>query len=151
MSLIYLDVESEIYELKNILNYWGKRNFITNQRIDRGHDLYQIKVKQYDALKQDIQWRHELTLDVYELLEKFYIEQKEKQDDQDKKDLPVSFSMLELKNSNQLFGQIKEEDIITIRQNRFILLANMLKEDFKIMSLHWHTLMTILVNPTKSF
>tara|TARA_R110002096_G_scaffold436067_1_gene666767 strand:- start:1499 stop:6313 length:4815 start_codon:yes stop_codon:yes gene_type:complete len=120
-----MDVESEIYELKNILNYWGKRNFITNQRIDRGHDLYQIKVKQYDALKQDIQWRHELTLDVYELLEKFYIEQKEKQDDQDKKDLPVSFSMLELKNSNQLFGQIKEEDIK--RYEKTLLFLNQIK------------------------
>ncbi len=88
-SINDLDVESEIYELKNILNYWGKRNFIRKQRVDRGNDLYQIKVKQYDALKQDIQWRHELTLDVYELLEKFYIEQEEKQESQDKKDLPV--------------------------------------------------------------
>ncbi len=111
-NLIDKGVEkSSVDAIKNILNYWEIRHFIQKNRIDRETDLYQVKVKQYDALKQDIQWRHELAADVYELLEKFYTAQREEQKNQDKKDLPVKFSMLQLKNSNKLFGQIKEEDI----------------------------------------
>ncbi|TXD83230.1 RecQ family ATP-dependent DNA helicase [Subsaximicrobium wynnwilliamsii] len=120
-----LDVKSEIHELRNILNYWELRNFIQKKRVDRENDLYQIKIKHYDSLNEDIKWRHELTLDVYELLEKFYLKQKENRDSQDKKDLPVSFSMLELKNSNQLFGQIKEEDIK--RYEKTLLFLNQIK------------------------
>ena len=120
-----LGVKSEIYELRNILNYWEIRNFILKKRVDREHDLYQIKIKEYKSLSEDIQWRHELTLDVYELLERFYLEQKEQQKSKDKKDLPVSFSMLELKNSNQLFGQIKEEDLK--RYEKTLLFLNQIK------------------------
>lgn len=117
--------KSSIDAIKNILNYWEIRNFIKKTRVDRENDLYQINVKQYAALSEDIKWRHGLTLDVYELLEKFYKEQKEKDTSQDKKDLPVSFSMLELKNSNQLFGQIKEEDIK--RYEKTLLFLNQIK------------------------
>ncbi len=117
--------KTSIDAVKNILNYWEIRNFIQKKRVDRENDLYKIKVKQYDSLTEDIKWRHELTLDVYELLEKFHIEQKEKLKTQDKKDLPVSFSMLELKNSNQLFGQIKEEDVK--RYEKTLLFLNQIK------------------------
>ncbi|MGB5821140.1 MAG: RecQ family ATP-dependent DNA helicase [Saonia sp.] len=117
--------KTSIDAIKNILNYWEIRNFIQKRRVDRENDLYQIKVKQSNSLNEDIKWRHELTLDVYELLEKFYKEQKEKQKSQDKKDLPVSFSMLELKNSNQLFGQIKEGDIK--RYEKTLLFLNQIK------------------------
>ncbi len=117
--------KTSVDAIKNILNYWEIRNFIQKKRVDRENDLYQIKVKQYNSLNEDIQWRHELTLEVYELLEKFHIEQREKQKSQDKKDLPVSFSMLELKNSNQLFGQIKEEDIK--RYEKTLLFLNQIK------------------------
>ena len=120
-----LDVKSEIHELRNILNYWEIRSFISKKRVDRENDLYQIKVKDHKALNEDIKWRHELTLDVYELLEKFYLEQKENQNSQDKKDVPVSFSMLDLKNSNQLFGIIKEEDIK--RYEKTLLFLNQIK------------------------
>ena len=64
-------------------------------------------------------------MDVYKLLEKFHIEQKEKQKNQDKKDLPVSFSMLELKNSNQFLGKIKEEEIK--RYEKTLLFLNQIK------------------------
>lgn len=126
-NLIDIGVEkTSIDAIRNILNYWEIRNFIQKRRIDREADLYQIKIKQFDALKNDIQWRHELTLDVYELLEKFYKEQKkQKENTQDKKDLPVSFSMLELKNSNQLFGKIKEEDLK--RYEKTLLFLNQIK------------------------
>lgn len=125
-NLIDNDVEqSSIDAIKNILNYWEIRNFIQKKRVDRGNDLYQMKIKNYDFLTGDIKWRHELTLDVYELLEKFHKEQKEKLKTQDKKDLPVSFSMLELKNSNQLFGHIKEEDVK--RYEKTLLFLNQIK------------------------
>lgn len=125
-NLIDIGVEkTSIDAIRNILNYWEIRNFIQKKRVDREHDLYQIKIKQHSLLNEDIKWRHELTLDVYELLEKSYIEQKDKQKSQDKKDLPVSFSMLELKNSNQLFGQIKEEDIK--RYEKTLLFLNQIK------------------------
>ena len=117
--------KTSIEAIKNILNYWEIRNFIHKKRVDRENDLYQIKVKHYDSLSEDIQWRHELTLDVYELLEKFYLEQKENQKSKDKKELPVSFSMLDLKNSNQLLGQIKEEDIK--RYEKTLLFLNQIK------------------------
>jgi ATP-dependent DNA helicase RecQ len=116
---------TSIDAIKNILNYWEIRNFIQKKRVDRENDLYQINIKHYDRLTEDIKWRHELTLDVYELLEKFHAEQKERLKSQDKKDLPVSFSMLELKNSNRLFGQIKEEDIK--RYEKTLLFLNQIK------------------------
>jgi len=125
-NIIDVGVEkTSIDAIKNILNYWEIRHFIQKKRVDRENDLYQIQVKQYDSLTEDINWRHELTLDVYELLEKFHTEQKEKLKTQDKKDLPVSFSMLELKNSNQLFGQIKEEDVK--RYEKTLLFLNQIK------------------------
>ena len=111
--------------IKNILNYWEIRNFIQKKRVDRENDLYKIQVNQYDSLNEDIKWRHELSLDVYNLLEKFYREQKEKQKSHDKKDLPVSFSMLELKNSNRLLGQIKEEN--NKRYEKTLLFLNQIK------------------------
>ncbi|WP_458625986.1 RecQ family ATP-dependent DNA helicase [Winogradskyella sp. PC D3.3] len=120
-----IDVKSEIHELRNVLNYWEIRNFITKKRVDRENDLYQIKIKDYKSLNEDIEWRHELTLDVYELLEKFYLKQKKNRKTEEKKDLPVSFSMLDLKNSNQLFGQIKEEDIK--RYEKTLLFLNQIK------------------------
>jgi ATP-dependent DNA helicase RecQ len=116
---------TSIDAIRNILNYWEIRNFIQKKRVDRENDLYHIKVKHFDALVEDIGWRHELTLDVYELLERFYITQTKELQNQDKKDLPVSFSMLELKNSNQLFGQIKEEDIK--RYEKTLLFLNQIK------------------------
>ncbi|MDG2279411.1 MAG: RecQ family ATP-dependent DNA helicase, partial [Flavicella sp.] len=125
-NLIDMGIDkSSIDAIKNILNYWEIRNFIQKIRVDRANDLYQIKIKYSEELKEDIAWRHELSIDTYELLEKFQLEQKEKQVSKDKKDLPVSFSMLELKESNQLFGQLKEEDIK--RYEKTLLFLNQIK------------------------
>ena len=117
--------KTSIDAVKNILNYWEIRNFIQKQRVDRETDLYQIIVRRHDSLGEDINWRHHLALDVYELLEKFNNRQKEKLKTEDKKDLPVSFSLLELKNANQLFGQIKEVDIK--RYEKTLLFLNQIK------------------------
>jgi ATP-dependent DNA helicase RecQ len=125
-NLIDAGIENtSVDAIKNILNYWEIRNFIQKKRVDRENDLYQIKIKHGDTLKEDITWRHELAIDTYELLEKFQLEQIEKQPSQEKKDLPVSFSMLELKNSNHLFGQIKEEDVK--RYEKTLLFLNQIK------------------------
>ncbi|WP_246124789.1 RecQ family ATP-dependent DNA helicase [Algibacter pacificus] len=117
--------KTSIDAIKNILNYWEIRNFIQKKRVDRENDLYQIDIKYNAELEEDIKWRHELAIDTYELLEKFQREQKEKQVSQEKRDLPVSFSMLELKNSNQFLGQIKEEDIK--RYEKTLLFLNQIK------------------------
>ena len=117
--------KTSIDAIKNILNYWEIRNFIQKSRIDREHDLYEIKIKDGNDLKEDIRWRHHLALDTYELLEKFQLEQKDKQVSQNKRDLPVSFSMLELKNSNEFLGEIKEEDIK--RYEKTLLFLNQIK------------------------
>ncbi|WP_166962043.1 RecQ family ATP-dependent DNA helicase [Yeosuana marina] len=125
-NLIDKGIENtSIDAIKNILNYWEIRNFIEKKRVDRENDLYQIKIKQGDTLNEDITWRHELAIDTYELLEKLQLEQKEKQTSSEKKDLPVAFSMLELKNSNQFLGQIKEEDIK--RYEKTLLFLNQIK------------------------
>jgi ATP-dependent DNA helicase RecQ len=118
-------INSTIDAIKNILNYWEIRNFITKSRIDREHDLYQIRLKNSNELKEDVKWRQELALDIYQLLEEFQVKQKEKQIDTSKKDLPVSFSLLELKKSNQLFGRIKEESIK--RYEKTLLYLNQIK------------------------
>lgn len=125
-NIIDLGVEnSSMDAIRNILNYWEVRNFITKKRIDRENDLYQIKINKREELKEDIGWRHELVADIYQLLEGFQKKQKEKQVSSDKKDLPVSFSMLELKNSNQLFGQPKEENLK--RYEKTLLYLNQIK------------------------
>lgn len=116
---------SSIDALKNILNYWEIRNFITKKRIDREHDLYLIKIKNSQELKEDIIWRHGLAIDVYKLLKEFQVKQKEKELGISKKDLPVSFSMLELKESNQLFGHLKEDNIK--RYEKTLLYLNQIK------------------------
>lgn len=125
-NIIDIGVEnSSMDAIKNILNYWEIRNFFTKKRIDRENDLYKIKINKSEKLKEDLRWRHELAVDIYQLLEDFQQKQKEKQVSNDKKDLPVSFSMLELKKSNQLFGQLKEENIK--RYEKTLLYLNQIK------------------------
>ncbi len=117
--------KTSIVAIRNILNYWEIRNFAQKNRVDRENDLYQIRIKQNTALSEEIEWRHELAIDVYKILENIYKEQKTKLETIDKKDLPVSFSMLELKNSNQLFGKVKEADLK--RYERTLLFLNQIK------------------------
>ena len=116
---------TSIDAIKNILNYWEIRNFIQKTRVDRENDLYKITVKDFELLDKDIEWRHPLSLETFHLLEKFRLEQKDKNKQEGKKDFPVSFSILELKNSNQFFGQIKEEDLK--RYERALLFLNQIK------------------------
>ena len=120
-----MGIESEIFEIRNILNYWEIRNFIQKSRFDRKNELYKIKLKNREELEKDIIWRHDLSLDVFELLESFHKKQNEQSENTDKKELPVGFSMLELKASNHYFGQIKEEDIK--RYEKTLLFLNQIK------------------------
>ena len=117
-----LDISS-IDAVRNILNYWEIRKFIQKNRVDRANDLYKIKIINSSKIKEDIIWRHELSLDICELLEKFQSDEKVILDA--KKDLPVSFSMLQLRNSNHLFGTIKEEDLS--KYEKSLLFLNQIK------------------------
>tara|TARA_R110002050_G_scaffold204522_4_gene340200 strand:- start:131310 stop:136133 length:4824 start_codon:yes stop_codon:yes gene_type:complete len=116
---------SSIDAIRNILNYWEIRNFIKKSRVDRANDLYKIKIINDISIKDDILWRHELSLDTIDLLEKFQQEQKENSTKDTKKDMPVRFSMLELKNSNHLFGMVKEEDLS--KYEKSLLFLNQIK------------------------
>ncbi len=117
--------DSSIAAILNLLNYWEIRNFIKKKRIDRENNLYEIVVKNHKLIAQDIEWRHDLCIDVYELLIKFQKRGEQKTTNHDKKALPVLFSMLELKESNKLLGNIKEEDIK--RYEKTLLYLNKIK------------------------
>ncbi|RAJ11717.1 ATP-dependent DNA helicase RecQ [Arenibacter echinorum] len=114
---------SSIEAIRNILNYWEIRKLIQKNRVDRANDLYKIKIINSSKIKEDIIWRHELSLDICELLEKFQSDEKAILDT--KKDLPVSFSMLQLRNSNHLFRTIKEEDLS--KYEKSLLFLNQIK------------------------
>lgn len=126
-----LDAEVEktsISDIKNILNYWEIRNFIQKSRINRDTETYKIEVKNYEAITTAIEWRHELVVDIIKILKRLYKTQKEKQTHTEKKDLPVGFSMLELKKENEtsdIFGATKNYDIK--QYERALLFLNQIK------------------------
>jgi len=107
--------------IKNILNYWDIRKFINKTRVDRQNDIYEIKFRPNNELDEDIKWRHDLSAKIYSILHNL----KEKENIDGKKNVPVSFSMLQLKESNQFLGRILEEDVK--RYERVLLFMNKIK------------------------
>lgn len=91
-----------------LLNYWEKRNFISKKRVDREREMYEIRIKDKKLIHEDVLWRHDLSGSTYKLLKRFQKDQNLKSTN--KEDLPVSFSLLELKNANSFMGQIEEEN-----------------------------------------
>lgn len=101
-------VESGVEYIRTLLSYWDKRRFVKKGRKDREKDIYEIEFLKYEELLEDFKWRHNLTLSTFQFLENLAIRSKEHQDKKD--EVPVSFSLLELKNSNQLMGSLIEEN-----------------------------------------
>ncbi|WP_420573082.1 UvrD-helicase domain-containing protein [Kordia sp.] len=114
-NMINVNVEkTAVSDIKNILNYWEIRNFIKKSRIHRETETYSIEIKDRKVITEDIRWRHELAVDTLEILIQLYEKQKDKQTNQEKRDLPVGFSMLELKEKNEtsdIFGATKNYEI----------------------------------------
>ena len=101
-------VESNVAFIKTLLTYWDKRRFVKKNRTDRERDIYEIAFINRENLIEDIQWRHDLSLSTFRFLENLAINNKEHTGA--KEEVPVSFSLLELKESNQFMGSLVEEN-----------------------------------------
>lgn len=101
-------IESNVEYIRLVLTYWDKRRFVKKSRKDKERDIYEIDFISKDKLQEDINWRHNLSLSTIGYLENLA---KNNINHQGKKDeVPVSFSLLELKNSNQFMGELVEEN-----------------------------------------
>lgn len=128
-NMINANVEkTSVSDIKNILNYWEIRNFIKKSRIHRETETYSITIKDYEAIVKDIEWRHQLAVDTLEILIQLYKDQKEKQVNSEKRDLPVGFSMLELKTKNEGAGLFSASKNYELKQyERTLLFLNQIK------------------------
>lgn len=115
--------ESTIDGILRILNYWEIRGFIAKSRTDRERDMYEIRVKQSQALSEDLEWRHGLAGSTLEFLLKIAVDPTANHPYKDQ--VPVRFSLLELKQRNQLFGQEVESN--TWRYEKTLLFLNQIK------------------------
>ncbi len=99
-------LDSTIDCIHKILIYWEIRRFISKKRIDREKEIYEIEIKSKDELDNDIVWRHKLTGSTIQVLTDFAIAQNKpiKQKDQ----VPVGFSLIELRDNNQFMGKVVE-------------------------------------------
>lgn len=95
-NLVNLEIETSTDAIKHILNYWDIRNFIDKKRVDKDNEQYKIKIKPNVDIRADIAWRHGLTVDIFDSLAKIY--QSQQQTKTETKDLPVSFSLQQLKD-----------------------------------------------------
>lgn len=84
-----------------ILDYWKRRNFIERERVDRQDNKYRINIKDKSKLAYDIERRHDIASGCFRELEEKYKSQKRKV--QRKADIPVLFSLLELKEKASRF------------------------------------------------
>ena len=94
--------------IKTLLTYWDKRKFIKKTRTDKERDIYEIQVKSKAKLKEDIKWRHNLTLSVLDLFLTFMSEKNTISNQRE--EVPVSFSLLNLRDKNQFMGNVVESD-----------------------------------------
>jgi len=100
--------ESNVEYIRLVLTYWDKRRFVKKSRKDKERDIYDIYFINKNKLQDDINWRHDLslaTIGYLENLAKNNVAHKGK-----KEEVPVTFSLLELKNSNQFMGGLVEEN-----------------------------------------
>jgi len=100
-------IESNVASIRTLLTYWDKRRFVKKSRIDKERDIYEIVFIKREDLIEDIKWRHDLSLSTLSFLENLAINNKEHMGG--KEEVPVSFSLLELRESNQFMGNLIEE------------------------------------------
>src|SRR5690606_27669655 len=100
--------ESKVEYIRNLLSYWDKRGFVKKARKDKEKDIYEILFFQREKLIEDLNWRHDLSISTFQYLEN--LANSNLQHKGSKEEVPVSFSLLELKNSNQFMGVLKEEN-----------------------------------------
>jgi len=115
--------DSTIDGIHRIINYWEIRRFISKKRVDREKNIYEFIIKNNDGLNEDIAWRHDLTGSTMQHFIKLALDKNnpETQNDQ----VPVSFSLKELKDQNTLFGKIVEDN--TWRYEKTLLFLNQIK------------------------
>ncbi|WP_308993910.1 RecQ family ATP-dependent DNA helicase [Mariniflexile litorale] len=101
-------IESSVEHIRSLLTYWDKRRFVKKNRKDRERDIYEIEFISQEELKEDINWRHDLSLATFGYLEN--LANNNKTHNEIKDEVPVSFSLLELKESNQFMGNLVEEN-----------------------------------------
>lgn len=101
-------VESGVEYIRTLLTYWDKRRFVKKSRKDRERDIYEIEFFQHKELIEDLKWRHDLSLSTFKYLENLAINYRDYNGN--KEEVPVSFSLLELKKSNQFMGSLVEEN-----------------------------------------
>ena len=116
-------IESNVEHIRSLLTYWDKRRFVKKRRKDKEKDIYEIEFIRYKDLQEDINWRHNLSLSTFGYLENLAINNKDHKGR--KEEVPVSFSLLELKKSNQFMGKLVEEN--TKKYERCLLYLNDIK------------------------
>ncbi|TBV25683.1 RecQ family ATP-dependent DNA helicase [Meridianimaribacter sp. CL38] len=101
-------IESSVEHIRLLLTYWDKNRFVKKSRKDKERDIYEIIFINKDRLLDDIKWRHNLTLSTLGYLENLANSNTKHQGNRD--EVPVSFSLIELKESNQFMGELIEEN-----------------------------------------
>ncbi|SEQ97250.1 ATP-dependent DNA helicase RecQ [Hyunsoonleella jejuensis] len=101
-------LESSVEYIRALLTYWDKRRFIKKSRKDKERDIYEIEFFKKEELVKDLKWRHDLSQLTFQYLENLAI--KNEAHIGKKEEVPVSFSLLELKESNQFMGSLVEEN-----------------------------------------
>nr|WP_202963473.1 helicase-related protein [Nonlabens ulvanivorans] len=95
-------IESNVEHIRLILTYWDKNRFVKKSRKDKEKDIYEISIYNKDRLLEDIKWRHTLTLSTFDYLDNLAKTNAKHQGK--KEEVPVSFSLMELRDSNQFMG-----------------------------------------------
>ncbi|NOQ74046.1 MAG: RecQ family ATP-dependent DNA helicase [Crocinitomix sp.] len=97
---------SSAEDIRSILTYWDKRKFVKKRRTNKERDIYEVIILNKSDLFEDIKWRHDLCVSVMEL----FAESTKNEQKNQKEDVPVSFSLLNLRDQNQFMGTIVESN-----------------------------------------